>query len=715
MAIIASSRTTINRLRVETAECLSYDSRPAWDDPAWSDAHWYAFKSTPEQMVIRRSVRTHKYTAIRSANSMGKTADVLCKTALDFCLSHYPSYVVCTSASWDTLTQTLLPQIRARIREARGKIPLLRDAQMESWYPLGRDLDNWGIVSGSPQRPENLAGRHNQHVMVIVDEASGLAPEIMLAVHGITTRPEDRIVLSGNPLDPSGPFYDAFVGQGSDMWEHHHLSALDSPNVKSRSIIVPGMATVEWVDDRRREWGEDSAEFAARVKGDFPTEGQLTVISRTMIEAAIKRADVEIKGIGKIIMGVDTAITTAGDETVMVIRDDVRTLDFIGLRMTDEDPRMRGEAVRLIQEWKPSAIYIDAQGAKYLPGQLLEAGYPVHAVRFGGEAHDRERFSDTRAEMYFQLRDALKGGFAIESNLGKKLIAEAGIQRLPTSDGRNRIEPKDKIKERIGRSTDYMDALALTFAERPGSPALPHATSAMQIGNRPTVHAEIEEGKAIYELRYEGMPLYIGNTRTAQSGYLMRGFWLSEPCAVVFIHVDNLGSWCVFDAIEQLSYETSEDWAGRVIEASRVSGKWHHYRYDWGWSDGSESDSMMMGDLMLRLSLRRGWDRRVPMPGWVASEKMKGNGGMAMINKLTAAATAGRGQGLYSWTVEVTDAVMRAVENPATGSSEKAGLVVGGPLLKALRVLAVEWNPALHRPATTSFALQQTPARYKLG
>ena len=65
--------------------------------------------------------------------------------------------------------------------------------------------------------------------------------------------------------------------------------------------------------------------------------------------------------------------------------------------------------------------------------------------------------------MYFKCRDWLEAGGAIGQDADLKTELSAAEYRF-TSNGRIILEGKDKIKERMGRSPDLADALALTFA-----------------------------------------------------------------------------------------------------------------------------------------------------------------------------------------------------------------------------------------------------------
>ncbi len=65
--------------------------------------------------------------------------------------------------------------------------------------------------------------------------------------------------------------------------------------------------------------------------------------------------------------------------------------------------------------------------------------------------------------MYFDLRAWMIGGGAIPDIPAlKSELSVVEYKYLPS--GKIQLEPKDKIKEKIGKSPDLADSLALTFA-----------------------------------------------------------------------------------------------------------------------------------------------------------------------------------------------------------------------------------------------------------
>ena len=105
-------------------------------------------------------------------------------------------------------------------------------------------------------------------------------------------------------------------------------------------------------------------------------------------------------------------------------------------------------------------------------------GELVEPVNFGERAFEPERFRNRRAEMWDKMREWLgdKAGVDIpdDDHLHKDLCAPTrgpGATHFDSS-GRLVLEPKDKIKERLGSSPDLGDAAALTFAIEMSSAAV---------------------------------------------------------------------------------------------------------------------------------------------------------------------------------------------------------------------------------------------------
>lgn len=164
------------------------------------------------------------------------------------------------------------------------------------------------------------------------------------------------------------------------------------------------------------------------------------------------------------ILGVDVA-RQGGDSSVIIRRQGLASWTPIKLDQLDS----MAVASRVAQEWQtwnPDAVFVDGTGG-YGAGvidRLRQLGYTPIEVQFGGKPND-PRFLNKRAEMWWGVKEWLEQGGALPDSM--ELVRELSAPTYEFDRTRSvfRLEPKEDIKERIGKSPDIADALALTFAQ----------------------------------------------------------------------------------------------------------------------------------------------------------------------------------------------------------------------------------------------------------
>lgn len=214
-------------------------------------------------------------------------------------------------------------------------------------------------------------------------------------------------------------------------------------------------------------------EYPATASEAFQSSGN-SFIPALAVSVARKRKVIEQ---GPLIIGVDPA--RGGDKTGVIDRRGRRMGTLICERWDSDDlMHITGKIVRLIKLHDPDAINIDVGGlGAGVYDRLRELGYTrvVNAVNFGssplgvGPTGD-ELYENRRAEMWDNLRDWFNDPAGVqipdEDALHTDLTAPvwgSGATRFK-SNNELIIEPKDKIRERLGFSPDLGDAAALTFA-----------------------------------------------------------------------------------------------------------------------------------------------------------------------------------------------------------------------------------------------------------
>jgi len=134
---------------------------------------------------------------------------------------------------------------------------------------------------------ENITGIHEENIFVIVDEAHGVPDLSFEALEGIVTSENSFVLYIGNAINGSGPFFEAF--KPNSKFHQITISCYDVPNVKYASNFYTKLTSYQWVKDKERKWGRDSALFKGWVLGEFPEESKDVLIPVRYIEASLRR------------------------------------------------------------------------------------------------------------------------------------------------------------------------------------------------------------------------------------------------------------------------------------------------------------------------------------------------------------------------------------------------------------------------------------------
>lgn len=254
------------------------------------------------QRKVFKSIVKERYTAVKSGQGVGKTGTEA--TVLLWFLTCFPyPRVVCTAPTKQQLHDVLWSEVS----KWQSNSPILSD--ILHWtktyiYMVGYEK-RWFAVARTATKPENMQGFHEENMLFIVDEASGVADPIMEAILGTLSGENNKLLLCGNPTKTSGFFYDAFHSARA-IYSCHTVNSEDSPRTNKQNIAL-----------LERKYGRDSNVFRVRVLGEFPVQEDDVFISLSLIEQATM-CEVD-DFIGKISIGVDVA-RYGDDETVIATK-----------------------------------------------------------------------------------------------------------------------------------------------------------------------------------------------------------------------------------------------------------------------------------------------------------------------------------------------------------------------------------------------------------
>lgn len=330
----------MSRREKATAATIKASFREKLRDPEYFTEKILNKKLWSIQAEILRSVRDNPRTAVRSCHGIGKTFTAA-MSILWFLYTHPKAIVLSTAPTWRQVEKLIWKEIRSAYREA--KIPLGGNL-----LPKAPELhlihDEWYAAGLSTNEPDRFQGFHEEHILVIVDEAAGVNLEIFESIEGILTSSGARLLLIGNPTAIGTPFYDAFTKPG---YQTYHVSAYDTPNFtaygitpediatdrwreKAKEVAYPRLITPQWVSDRFKAWGEASAPYQVRVMGNFPRQGEDTLIPLLWIELAMERWEDTEPG-QPVTLGVDVA-AYGSDKTVIALREGNKVTEPSGIQ-----------------------------------------------------------------------------------------------------------------------------------------------------------------------------------------------------------------------------------------------------------------------------------------------------------------------------------------------------------------------------------------------
>lgn len=462
------------------ADLLDPPRDPYATDPVGFAHDKLGFTAWSKQAEIMRSVRDHERTAVRACHGPGKTA-VAAQAVLWFLAAHPGnSRVVTTAPTWAQVADLLWREMRAAVGRAHTS------GHLEAWpEPSATKLDlgaEWFAIGHSTDKPERFQGHHADHLLLIVDEASGVAESIFEAAEGFLTADGARVLLLGNPTQMGGTFHRAFTTERG-QWNTIHISAYDCPNETGEQVpphVARALPRKGWAESRRLAWGEDSQIYQVRVLGNFAKKDPLTVVDLGTVEAAQARFRDKARPIPdsmfeRVVIACDVA-RYGDDETCIAERVGQRVRiaeSYLGVK----PPNVTGTGTNT-SDLVQTAGRIAEHAAKHPPAHvrividdtgvgggvtdiLRNAGWQVTAFNGGETAHRPLKFPNRRSELWFEMA-AQAEDLALDDD--EQLLADLVSPKYSYDLKQRRVvEAKAETKKRLGRSPDRADAVNLTL------------------------------------------------------------------------------------------------------------------------------------------------------------------------------------------------------------------------------------------------------------
>lgn len=425
-------------MTVATASSSNIITIPYTPRPFWRD-------------VLHPALEQYRFAVIVAHRRFGKsvgTVNHLIKMALMQSKYRSPNYAYLAPylkqakmIAWEYIKYYTAKVPGRKVNESELYIELPsvhQDARGARIYVIGAD------------RPDGLRGTYWDGV--VIDEYA----QIRKGLWGEVIRPAlaDRngwAVFIGTPKGQN-QFYDIYLqAQKNNNW-FACLYTVDDTH------IIPEQE----LEDMKRDMTD--TEIRQELYCDFAADAYNRMIPTDIINEAMGRelAESDYKGMPKI-LGIDVA--RFGDDSCVIfprqglmafepeIYKDIDNMTFTGI------------IARKIDDWEPDMVFVDSGRGEGVIDRLRQLGYKskIIEVPFGGRAILDTRYFNKRAEMWDACRQWLMDGGSLPYM--PELRAELSTPEY-TFDGLNRykLESKENIKNKTGRSPDIADALCLTFA-----------------------------------------------------------------------------------------------------------------------------------------------------------------------------------------------------------------------------------------------------------
>lgn len=452
------------------ADSLSWPSARYRNDPVGFARDILGAEPWSFQVEFLEAIRDHRNVSVRSGHKVGKSTAVAMAALWFFC-SFERARVVLTAVKASQIDEVVWKEIRRLYRGAKVSIGgEIHELARSGLRDPSDDRQIWGVTA---RDGEGLAGISGPNILILSDEASGIHDRFFevlgtsLAGSGGTVR---KVYIS-NPTRTAGEFYRSHTVNKS-LFKCLSVSSEDTPNARGTGELL-GLAGPVWIAERKAEYGEDSPQYAIRVKGEFATSKDGKIISTELIAMAESAWNL-VENEGQLQIGIDPAGDgVIGDETAIAVRRGNKIVTVLTWRGLDEEAVV-SHAVSLLsthrrtREVSRPRVALDAEGgigARVLG--FLRAYLDLHpdafelvVVRSGRKMWGSPEYDLVRDALWGFCEKWLSAGAAIPTDL--KLQQELNAPSFAHDKNMRYVAtPKKELRKLLGRSPDRADSVCL--------------------------------------------------------------------------------------------------------------------------------------------------------------------------------------------------------------------------------------------------------------
>lgn len=387
-----------------------------------------------------------------------------------------------------------------------GRITTQATWKTDDGIPIG-----FGRTPPRGREGDTFQGLHG-NVFAIADEAVGVSEDMIQTLANNTSNENDRRLLIANPTNVMSHMGQIWHDpQKSKAWKRITISVLDSPMFTEewkslRPETIKNLTDKSYVEDKKLEYGEDSANYKSRVLGQWATDSGMILFPDEVLEVGKETMVVPDEG-DEVHLGFDVARSEKGDHSFVYAARHGWVYEVGKWEMTEdgfdwvehETPvrtNKRGIQVRFLDTWRglPFFPLHDARGRRTSEGAnervhslMHEMGatqlridadgmgslmvdamidiyrdeYEIFEVRSNDPSPNRNAWYNNRAFQYSELARRMRQGEIDIDPEDSKLLEQLGGIEYKIANGFAEsilIEKKSEMRKKGVKSPDAADA-----------------------------------------------------------------------------------------------------------------------------------------------------------------------------------------------------------------------------------------------------------------
>lgn len=466
----------------------------------------FGFEPDAWQAEVLEAFPKNNRIVMKACKGPGKTA-VLAILAWNFLATRPHPRIAATSITGDNLFSALWPEMAKWQTRSPflmetftwSKTAIAHNFHPATWWMQAR---TWPKKADAQQQADALGGLHEDFAMWVCDEMGGYPQALMATIEAVLASGiETKVIGAGNPTHTTGPLYRACTTDKA-LWYVVTITA--DPNDPKRTPRV----SLKHAQEQIKQYGRENPWVKVNILGEFPAASINALLGAEEVNEAMRRhLTSDVYEWSQKRLGVDVA-RFGDDRTVIFPRQGLAAFRPVVLRnMRTTDIAARVMKAKL--SWGSELELIDDtfQWGKGVIDNLITGGVPAIGVNYAGKAID-PRYNSKRCEGWFAMSEWVKAGGALPQN--DDLVAELCEPTYTYLGGKFVMEPKEQIKERLGRSPDLADALMCTFAmpDMPGelTERIRGRHTTLHDGD-PIIHGRGHEETGVGHTSHDGDPL----------------------------------------------------------------------------------------------------------------------------------------------------------------------------------------------------------------